>query len=79
VWVTFQHGNGLFAFLERPAIEPPNNSVARALPHAVISRKNCFGDQSRQGEIASAPPPACSPSLAPVSRRTAIGRSSPPT
>ena len=50
----FQHCDRLFAFLEHPGVEPTNNSVERALRHAVIWRKSCFGNQSRKGEVATA-------------------------
>jgi transposase len=42
----FQHCDRLFAFIEYPGVEPTNNSAERALRHAVIWRKCCFGNQS---------------------------------
>jgi len=50
----FQHCDRLFAFIEYPGVEPTNNSVERALRHAVIWRKISFGNQSAKGEIATA-------------------------
>jgi len=50
----FQHCDRLFAFIEHPGVEPTNNSAERTLRHAVIWRKICFGNQSAQGEIATA-------------------------
>jgi len=50
----FQHCDRLFAFIEYPGVEPTNNSAERALRHAVIWRKSCFGNQSSKGEVATA-------------------------
>ena len=50
----FQHCDRLFAFIEHPGVEPTNNAAERALRHAVIWRKNCFGNQSSKGEAATA-------------------------
>jgi transposase len=50
----FQHCDRLFAFLEYPGVEPTNNSAERALRHAVIWRKGSFGNQSANGEVATA-------------------------
>jgi len=50
----FQHCDRLFAFIEHPGVEPTNNAAERALRHAVIWRKNCFGNQSSKGEVATA-------------------------
>ena len=50
----FQHCDRLFAFLEHPGVEPTNNSAERALRHAVIWRKGSFGNQSANGEVATA-------------------------
>ena len=50
----FQHCDRLFAFLEHPGVEPTNNSAERALRPAVIWRKSSFGNQSRNGEVATA-------------------------
>jgi transposase len=50
----FRHCDRLFAFLEHPGVEPTNNSVERALRHAVIWRKISFGNQSAKGEVATA-------------------------
>jgi len=50
----FQHCDRLFAFIEHPGVEPTNNSAERALRHAVIWRKSCFGNQSSKGEVATA-------------------------
>ena len=50
----FTHCDRLFAFIEHPGVEPTNNSAERALRHAVIWRKICFGNQSANGEIATA-------------------------
>jgi transposase len=50
----FQHCDRLFAFIEHPGVEPTNNSAERALRHAVIWRKGSFGNQSSQGEVATA-------------------------
>ena len=50
----FQHCDRLFAFIEYAGVEPTNNGAERALRHAVIWRKGSFGNQSRQGEIATA-------------------------
>jgi transposase len=50
----FQHCDRLFAFIEYPGVEPTNNSAERALRHAVIWRKCCFGNQSSKGEVATA-------------------------
>lgn len=49
-----KHCDRLFAFLEHPGVEPTNNSAERALRHAVIWRKVCFGNQSAKGEVATA-------------------------
>ena len=43
-----------FVFLEHPGVEPTNNSAERALRHAVIWRKGSFGNQSANGEVATA-------------------------
>ena len=50
----FKHCDRLFAFIEHPGVEPTNNSAERALRHAVIWRKVCFGNQSAKGEVATA-------------------------
>jgi transposase len=50
----FQHCDRLFAFIEHPGVEPTNNAAERALRHAVIWRKSCFGNQSSKGEVATA-------------------------
>jgi len=50
----FQHCDRLFAFIEHPGVEPANNSAERALRHAVIWRKSCFGNHSSKGEVATA-------------------------
>jgi transposase len=50
----FQHCDRLFAFIEHPGVEPTNNSAERALRHAVIWRKGSFGNQSSNGEVATA-------------------------
>jgi len=50
----FQHCDRLFAFLEYPGVEPTNNSAERALRHAVIWRRGSFGNQSANGEEATA-------------------------
>jgi len=50
----FQHCDRLFVFLEHPGVEPTNNSAERALRHAVIWRKGSFGNQSANGEVATA-------------------------
>jgi hypothetical protein len=50
----FQHCDRLFGFLEHPGVEPTNNSAERALRHAVIWRKGSFGNQSANGEVATA-------------------------
>ena len=50
----FQHCDRLFAFIEYPGVEPTNNSAERALRHAVIWRKGSFGNQSSEGEVATA-------------------------
>ena len=50
----FQHCDRLFTFIEHPGVEPTNNAAERALRHAVIWRKNCFGNQSSKGEVATA-------------------------
>jgi transposase len=44
-----EHGSHLWTFLEVEGVEPTNNAAERALRHAVIWRKLCFGTQSRSG------------------------------
>lgn len=39
----------LFTFVDRPGIEPTNNSAERAVRHAVMYRKTSFGTQSDAG------------------------------
>jgi transposase len=48
------HFERLFTFLEEEGVEPTNNGVERALRTAVQWRKICFGNRSRNGEIATA-------------------------
>jgi transposase len=52
--VLFFHSDRLFTFLERPGVEPTNNSVERALRIAVQWRKVSFGNRSANGELATA-------------------------
>ena len=44
----------LFTFLEEEGVEPTNNVVEQILRTAVQWRKICFGNRSRNGEIATA-------------------------
>jgi len=46
-----KHWDGLFTFLELPGVEPTNNSAERGIRPAVQWRKNCYGNQSEQGEL----------------------------
>lgn len=50
----FVHFERLFTFLEEEGVEPTNNVVERLLRPAVQWRKICFGNRSRNGEIATA-------------------------
>jgi transposase len=46
-----KHWDGLFTFLDIPGVEPTNNSAERGIRPAVQWRKNCYGNQSDQGEL----------------------------
>jgi hypothetical protein len=50
----FQRCDRLLAFIEYPGVEPTDNSAERAVRHAVAWRKGSFGNQSRNGEVATA-------------------------
>jgi transposase len=41
--------HGLWSFVDHEGIEPTNNAAERALRHAVIWRKLCFGTDSKRG------------------------------
>lgn len=43
--------DGLFTFLQLEGVEPTNNSAERAIRPAVQWRKNCYGNQSAEGEL----------------------------
>jgi transposase len=45
--LTFE--GALFTFIDKEQIEPTNNAAERALRHAVIWRKLCFGNDSEKG------------------------------
>ncbi len=45
--LSYEHA--LFTFLFVEGVEPTNNHAERALRHAVILRKLCFGTQSKRG------------------------------
>jgi len=49
-----KHWNGLFTFLQYEGVEPTNNSAERGIRPAVQWRKNCFGNQSDDGELLTA-------------------------
>ena len=44
-----EHRDWLWAFVDHDGVEPTNNTAERALRHAVIWRKLCFGTQSANG------------------------------
>ncbi len=46
-----KHWEGLFTFLEHAGVEPTNNSAERGIRPAVQWRKNCYGNQSEEGEL----------------------------
>ena len=46
-----KHWDGLFTFLDIHGVEPTNNSAERGIRPAVQWRKNCYGNQSEQGEL----------------------------
>jgi len=46
---TSDHRDWLWAFVDQDNIQPTNNTAERALRHAVIWRKLCFGTQSAKG------------------------------
>jgi transposase len=50
----FSQTERLFAFIKHPGVEPTNNISERTLRTAVQWRKICFGNRSKQGEIATA-------------------------
>ncbi len=50
----YDHLPKFFAFVEREAVEPTNNSAERALRCAVQWRKTSFGSRSATGEVAVA-------------------------
>jgi transposase len=43
--------DGLFTFLQLEGVEPTNNSAERGIRPAVQWRKNCYGNQSAEGEL----------------------------
>lgn len=45
----YVHSTALWAFVHHPGVEPTNNHAERALRHAVIWRRSCFGTQSEVG------------------------------
>jgi transposase len=49
----FEHNARLFTFLEHEGVEPTNNSAERALRTGVQWRKICFGNRSKNGELAT--------------------------
>jgi transposase len=46
-----KHWEGLFTFLEHEGVEPTNNSAERGIRPAAQWRKNCYGNQSKEGEL----------------------------
>ena len=46
-----KHWEGLFTFLDIKGVEPTNNSAERGIRPAVQWRKNCYGNQSAEGEL----------------------------
>ena len=45
----YDHRDWLWKFVDQDDIQPTNNTAERALRHAVIWRKLCFGTQSAKG------------------------------
>jgi transposase len=45
----YDHRDWLWKFVDQVNIQPTNNTAERALRHAVIWRKLCFGTQSGKG------------------------------
>jgi len=45
----YNHRDWLWKFVDEDNIQPTNNTAERALRHAVIWRKLCFGTQSAKG------------------------------
>jgi len=45
----YDHRDWLWKFVDQDNIQPTNNTAKRALRHAVIRRKLCFGTQSAKG------------------------------
>jgi transposase len=43
------HWDALFTFSRVEGVEPTNNAAERALRHAVLWRKGCFGSRSEAG------------------------------
>jgi hypothetical protein len=50
----FSQTERLFVFIRHPGVEPANNISEQTLRTAVQWRKICFGNRSKNGEIATA-------------------------
>jgi transposase len=50
----FFHIERLFAFVNHQGVEPTNNVSERTIRTAVQWRKICFGNRSKEGEVATA-------------------------